>query len=346
MTKAFTLIELITAVLLGSIIMLMIAGGLQSSMKAWEAVQVNVAQNYNRRSVLDLIKRQTSSLFFKKNATEISTGGTVSGGSGGNKNAASAQNLSSADRKARGGSPGKATASFQLPEDATFFAGSIQELSFLSTVSFLSDFPGQVFAKYYVVQGVPEEGQSWDSLPSSRTEISNDIELDPGSEPEIPEELVGNLYLVLEEKNLFLSQLQEGMDEGLDGESGELDPQPSGFRSDEDEDLDGESFGDIQPVSSMELLGPLRKFSIRYRVPGQHKADEEDEVEDWAEVWDLEEDGFYPSAIEFVLFYEAEDGSTDLLPTDELEGIRMVIPIYDANNLARGTGGGVRSGRF
>jgi len=105
-----------------------------------------------------------------------------------------------------------------------------------------------------------------------------------------------------------------------------------------DEDMFDASLEEImdeegQGVKQVRLLGPLRRFSIRYRIPDVSEVDSEDEEENWESNWDVEaHNGQYPSAIEFILFYEVP-GVTDDFDTEELEGVRMVIPVYSTNNL-------------
>ena len=74
MRRGFTLIELLVTVVLGAMIMLMIAGVMSSAIRSWESVQTRVSQNYNRRNVLDLVKRQSSSLFFRQDANDLAQG--------------------------------------------------------------------------------------------------------------------------------------------------------------------------------------------------------------------------------------------------------------------------------
>ena len=84
----------------------------------------------------------------------------------------------------------------------------------------------------------------------------------------------------------------------------------------------------------MVLLGPLRAFEFRYRKPMQRKAQEgDDEEEDWAETWSVDGSGRYPSAVELTIFYE-EKGS-EYIAKEDLPGIRLVIPIFDTQNLQR-----------
>ena len=71
MKKGFTLLEIMAAVLIGSMAALMIAGALTVAINAWTRVQEEVSQNYNRRTVLDLLKRQGSSIFFKRDADAL-----------------------------------------------------------------------------------------------------------------------------------------------------------------------------------------------------------------------------------------------------------------------------------
>ena len=142
----------------------------------------------------------------------------------------------------------------------------------------------------------------------------------------------GSLYLYVEEKNLFLSRNDE--DDSSDLANPTFQGAPGAMNSSQ------QVAGDLNPTEvistkSMKLIGPLSSFSIRYRKPAIRRAQESDSGDDWSEQWDMEQEGYYPSAIEFILFYE-EPGVTDDLPTEELPGIRMVIPVYDSRNLARG----------
>ncbi|CAM2007117.1 PulJ/GspJ family protein [Acanthopleuribacter pedis] len=341
----FTLLEMVATVLIGAFIVLMIAGVLRNSMFAWETVQFRVGENYNRRMVLDLIKRQTSSLFLRTEAEQLSSGSRSRGPrrTGGNTNNQPRRDPN-ANPQIAGPQP---PTGFQLPEGSYFFLGTPQELNFLSTVSFLSDFPGQVAVRYFVVQGAGEEGADLMSLPSSRT-------LDPRGDANLietfesgntlldyPPPLEGDLYLYVEETNLFLTQSEQSI-AAYNGTEEGADPQQPTIISAEARDRNKpnsgeEAAGPAQAVgtSTMALIGPLRAFSLRYRFPLNRGVQEEDTEEDWAEAWDLESEGRYPSAVEFILFYE-KPGITDDIPTEELPGIRMVLPIYDTNNLMRG----------
>ena len=337
MRRAFTLLELLVAVLLGGMIVLIIAGSLRTTIQAWEAVQERVSENYNRRGVLDIIKRQTSSLFFKSDAQAISNiANTPLIGRRPNQNPNRPANAQQ-----------QAVPSFNLPPDTHYFKGSIQELSFLSTVSFLSDFPGQVAVRYYVVQGGDGDADSLDGV-STRTEADTfeDLAADPDFEDTVveAEELEGNLYLYLEEKNLFLSMVlradadafeEQGDDRFRDpDEEGDRDVGDPEAETAEDTGADAD-LSEVTAVNQSKILGPLRKFSIQYRRPGTRGAQDEDGEDDWETSWDVGSGNTYPSAIEFILFYE-HPGVTDDIPTEELPGIRMVIPIYDTRNLARG----------
>ena len=340
---AFTLLEMVATVLIGAFIVLMIAGVLRNSMFAWETVQSRVGENYNRRMVLDLIKRQTSSLFLRTEAEQLGNAGRSrgprrSGQPGG------AQPERDTNRNPQNAGP-LPPGGFQLPEGTHFFLGTPQELNFLSTVSFLSDFPGQVAVKYFVVQGVDEEGGDFMSLPSSRTinprgdaNLIENFESGSGAMLDYPPPLEGELYLYVEETNLFLSQSAQNMAE-YNGEDETAQPQEARVisaegRGNQNETPEGES-AQAAGTSTMALIGPLRAFNLRYRFPLNRGVQEEDTAEDWAEAWDLEGEGRYPSAVEFTLFYE-QPGITDDIPTSELPGIRMVLPIYDTNNLMRG----------
>lgn len=353
--RGFSLMELMVAVLLGAIIMLVIAGGLSGAIKSWAAVQERVGENYNRRSVLDLIKRQTSSLFFKSDAETIAQVSAVQPQVIDERQ----QRIRRPRRRSRSQRMAAARAAlFQLPPGTHFFKGSLQEVSFLSTISFLSDFPGQVAVRYYVIQGEPGEELPLGEVPNSRSEAlplsQTDAELDP---EEFPDELQGNLYLVMEEKNLFLSSTRSAGDGGALSDETVLDPD-NGFEDDDEEapddngmegsdrmtgsDLpeDSTSLSEVVATNSMVLLGPLRKFTVRYRQPAIRLVDEADEEEDWALSWNLDFDNMYPSAVEFILVYEP-GGLDEDTPTESLPGIRMVIPIYDSRNLVRGGANGL-----
>jgi len=333
--KGFTLLELMVAVLLGAFLTLMIAGVLRNSILAWETVEKNVSLNYNRRTVLDMVKRQSSSLFFKRELDQITQSNRFSRRPGRNRNNRM-RNLNQRDSQ---GAPGDqpvqpVSLGFDLPAGAYFLRGGPQEISFLSTVSFLSDFPGQVAVRYFVIQGEPEEDEGAADLPSSRSldipsaDDLDDLAPEPGY---VPEALEGNLYLYVEEMNLFLSASNEATGE-FEGEGLEDGLASGGIDAGSDQ-----GFSQPQSRRSMKLLGPLRKFTIRYRQPASRRANEQDSEEDWAETWDVDTSGNYPSAVEFIMLYEVP-GVTDDLPDEELEGIRMVIPVYDARNLARGGG--------
>ena len=327
MKKAFSLIELMAAVLIASMISLMIAGGLRGAIKSWEAVQNHVSQNYNRRSVLTLLKRQSTSLFFERNAQELSN--KRNNGRKPTRDTPTPDPIGSKNPLLPQGETEEAgQVEFALPDGAHYFMGNVQELNFISTVSFLSDFPGQVAVRYYVVQGQPGEEESLADLTTSRTD--NDI-VDDGEELEMAEAMVGDIYLYLEERNLFLAAAADENDEEI--------PEDLPMMGDDNLLMNGE--GDIAEVSAtntMRLIGPLRELAIRYRIPGVTRAEDLPDEERWSEFWDLNEDGNYPSAIEFTMYFE-EAGVTDEIETEDLDRIRMVIPIYDARNLARGGGG-------
>ena len=330
MKKAFTLIELMLAILLGAMVVLMIAGCLRAAINAWEAVERTSAENYNRRTVLDLIKRQSSSLFYAEDGEALNNQG------GGPQSKPRDQIKDPKNQGRKSHSQQKSV--FELPNGANYFKGETQQIEFLSTVSFLSDFPGQVSVKYYVVQEESNEkdsnvqgfGIGADGPPPPPPETVNANGEDSGES----QELEGNLYLIIQETNLFMSRAQsqepttniepdEGEDETKPGDQNELSGVPL------DELLDEDSVA----TSQVRLLGPLRKFSIRYRIPDIKKSDGEDEDSAWETSWDVNaESGKYPSAIEFTLFYETP-GITDDVDTEELDGIRMVIPIYSSNNL-------------
>jgi type II secretory pathway pseudopilin PulG len=390
--KCFTLLELLAAILIGSLVMLMISGGLMNSINSWRKVQTHVSENYNRRSVLDMMRRQVSSLFYKREADQLAQTPRLNGATNTNRSDSDRRNLSNRGSDGRrlsvqemrqrnngngdendpnNSSPmaggrnatpnqmlGGQANRFQLPPGAHFFRGNLQEINFISTVSFLTDFPGHVGVKYYVVQGTPGEDGDLADLESTRSSgmdaggsFDPNQMVDPAEAMaalEDFEELEGNLWLYIEEKNLFLSTAVTDPDAALN--ENPLDqPPPSLFPDDQfmnrtsgqdgagaqsDENLLPE--GEAQPAVSMQLLGPLRKFNIRYRKPAlRADASEADEEDDWAEIWDAELANQYPSAVEFILFYE-RPGETDHIPTEELPGVRMVLPIYDSQNLIRG----------
>lgn len=339
MKKGFTLLELMAAVLIGSMAALMIAGSLTVGIRAWTRVQQEVSQNYNRRMVLDLLKRQGSSIFFKRDADALMATPRFSESRNDLRQAPLGRGIEQRRemRRNRGNRAGnnnrRGRMSFDLPDGTHFFRGTPQELSFISTVSFLSDFPGQVGVKYYVVQNESGEDEDMINATSSRNQTQDlgDSSYQGGREnPFAGEVMQGNLYLYVEEKNLFLSQSEE------DDTSDLADP-TSGVATNANSGSMPQELDPSQVVStkSMKLIGPLRSFNIRYRKPAIRRAQESDGSDDWAEQWDMEQEGYYPSAIEFILFYE-EPGITDDLPDEELPGIRMVIPIYDSRNLARG----------
>jgi len=300
MKKAFTLIEMMVAVLLGSIIVMVTAGVLSSSIKAWEAIQIRVSENYNRRTVLDLLKRQSSSLFIRKF--------TVSPG---------------------GNTPLNTSNGSQLPEGVFYFRGDGQSINFLSTVSFLSDFPGKVAVRYYVVQGQPEDDGSFLDLENSR--IDYDPEMD--FESQVGDaNLEGGLYLYLEEKNLFLSEINN--DNGDTDLGGGPTPAVTGLDGNGTEVGDPEMSGEVIDTHTMSLIGPLRYFGFRYRIPGTHGVNEADDESNWSEFWDLDAGDGYPTAIEFTFVFE--NGASEDTATEDLPTIRMVIPVYDEENLKRG----------
>ena len=224
---------------------------------------------------------------------------------------------------------------FDLPEGTSFFNGSTQELRFLSSLSFLSDFPGQVAVRYFVQQGAPEEGGESGVIESSSMGGFSEIMYDPDF---VPEELEGDLYLYVEEKNLFLSSINERLEGGIADSITPADIQPEGMGNQLTSPIPDAATmitGEILDTRSTMLIGPLRKFSLRYRIPGQRQADDFDGEENWSPVWDLDAEGRYPTAVEFILVFE-QPGVTEDVATEDLPGIRMVIPIFDAANLARG----------
>lgn len=329
MRRGFTLLELMAAVLIGIVIIATTAGVLNSSVKSWTKVQEQVGRNYNRRMVLDLVKRQTSSMFFKRDAESLMRV------PGAGQNLRQAANGLNRNQGPVGRRPAQNNG-FGLPAGAHFFRGNVQELNFLSTVSFLSDFPGQVAVRYYVVQGEVEEGDSIGDAVSSRSQAEDTFVDETGQEELLPEpEIEGDLWLVLEEKNLFLNSTTPEDESSLDSDGDVGMGQGNGARPSlgDEEGATGDG-GEIVGTHTMKLIGPLRKFTIRYRVPAQRNLQEEDTREDWAEVWDLEAENMYPTAVEFILFYEIP-GVTEDLATEDLPGVRMVIPIYDTRNLAR-----------
>lgn len=363
--RGFTLLELITAVLLGSLVMLIIAGGLRSAIRSWETVQNKVSYNYNRRSVLDLVKRQTTSLFYKEDAAEFDRMANARGVSANspkgrntvNRNANTRNNINNIPG---GQAPRVATSGFIVPDGASFFSGNIQELNFLSTVSFLSDFPGQVAVRYYVVQGNPGEDETIADLPHTRTVYNDDFDededavrddLDFGYE-ELMEPLEGQLYLYVEEKNLFLAATME------DSLSTENDPFAEiDADEDEEEDLENdEAMGDaaaamgidgevseIFATNSMKLIGPLRAFTIRYLKNDVlvGATDFEDEEEVWDQAWDVDRQGGYPRAVEMTLIFEPEGDPEDVadIPSESLDAVRMVLPIFSDSALTRSHAG-------
>lgn len=330
MKRGFTLIELMLAILLGAMVVFMIAGSLRAAIHAWESVERHSAQNYNRRTVLDLMKRQTSSLFYAEDAREMNNQTTQR-----RPNQPNPKNRKPETRNQRP-TPGQKDA-FSLPRGMNFFVGAAQQIEFISTVAFLSDFPGQVSVKYYVVQEVEdEESESKPLIGETAPPPPEMILSEDGEEAEV-EELEGNLYLIMQEINLFKSQTRADDIQAPPGEEAPLEPGEEEFEEEigYDDEIPLEDILEEDPsvATQVRLLGPLRKFSIRYRIPNKRDVNEEDEEEDWQTSWNVSgENGQYPSAIEFVLFYEIP-GVTDDIETEELDGIRMVIPVYSSNNL-------------
>lgn len=371
MRKAFTLLELLAAVLIGSLVMLMISGGLMSSINSWKKVQYHVSENYNHRSVLDLMRRQVSSLFYKREADQLAQTPRLNGVTNTNRgvNDRNQQDQQRNNSPMAGGTNpmggdqmiGGQGNRYQLPPGAHFFRGNIQEINFISTVSFLSDFPGHVAVKYYVVQGMPGEEGDLGDLNSSRSSGMEAQSFDPTMpvDPAVAmeslgnvEEMVGDLWLYVEEKNLFLSAAVT--DPALAMEQETLNqPPPSLFPDDQFMNRTGGQNGagaqsdngllpdgEAQPAVSMQLIGPLYKFQIRYRKPAlRANASEADEEDDWAEMWDAELANQYPSAVEFILFYQpqGEEYQGMEFAEEDLTGVRMVLPIYDSQNLIRGS---------
>jgi prepilin-type N-terminal cleavage/methylation domain-containing protein len=355
--QAFTLLEMLVASVLVALVGLIIGGSLRMAVKSWETTQTHIATNYNRRTVLDLLRRQTSSIFYRSEAEEYareadnSNRNEVDNRPSGVKLTPKEQReqLEERAREMRGQKPKETAANqrqqeeqafkgFELPEGASYFNGQPQELQFLSTISFLSDFPGQVAVRYYVVQGESAEDGTVElhTLPSASEEGQEPAA--EGQEEGEVERMEGNLYLVVEELNLFLSSTlgQDELpaeEETLRLKDGETlrDPKEGGEgTAEEDEPPPG---SEVVARNRMVLLGPLRAFELRYRKPAVRGAEEGEDEDDWEDVWDLESQGRYPSAVEFTLFYEQKGSTT--LPTEELPGIRMVIPIYDTQNLQR-----------
>jgi len=336
MKKGFTLLEMMVAVMIGAMVTLMVAGSLTVAIKAWTRVQEEVSQNYNRRMVLDLLKRQSSSIFFKRDADALMATPRFSESRDDLRQAPLGQDTMNQRRQqSLNANLRRGRVGFDLPDGTHFFRGTPQELSFISTVSFLSDFPGQVGVKYYVVQNESGSSEDMVNAESSRNQTRD---LGEGgyqggrANPFNGQTYSGSLYLYIEEKNLFLSQSDEEDSADL------ADPTSSasiGTMTSQASVPPELNPNQVLSTKSMELIGPLRSFSIRYRKPAIRRAQEADSGDDWAEQWDMEQEGYYPSAIEFILFYE-EPGITDDLPEEELPGIRMVIPVYDSRNLARG----------
>lgn len=327
MKRAFTLIELMLAILLGAMVVFMIAGSLRAAIHAWEAVERTSANNYNRRTVLDLMKRQTSSLFYAEDAREMNNQMAQT------RPQTNANNQKPNTRIQRP-QPGQKDA-FQMPSGMNFFVGNSQQLEFISTVAFLSDFPGHVSVKYYVVQEEQDEETDSSPLIGETAPPPPEMQLNEDGEETELEELEGNLYLIMQEVNLFKTQtqaqdIQAPPMEGEEEDQG-LEQEEPGF--DDEIPLEDILEEDPSAATQVRLLGPLRKFSIRYRIPNKRDVNEEDEEEDWQTSWNVSgANGQYPSAIEFTLFYEIP-GVTDEIETEELDGIRMVIPVYSSNNL-------------
>lgn len=346
--KAFTLLELMVAVLLGALAVAMIAGTLNSSIGAWEAGQTRISENYERRTVLDLVKRQSSSIFYRREADSLARQDSNNRFPNrqqtppqGRDRQPNNRRMNPNARAERDNANNRSNvrndnqqAQFTLPGGSHYFKGAVQGISFLSTVSFLSDFPGQCAVKYYVVQSDPDSEDGHTQAPE---------ELDPedGYLDGDYEEIEGGLWLVVEEKNLFVVETQQA-DEAQQlfpqepPEKDDPEPNDEFYEDDpptEDED-EYESIGDIESTQRMALIGPLRKFSIRYRIPKKQLAEEADSDEDWAETWDYNNDNGYPSAIEFILVYE-KPGVDDDTETEDLPGVRMVIPVYDLQNMRR-----------
>ncbi|MCB1043081.1 MAG: prepilin-type N-terminal cleavage/methylation domain-containing protein [Acidobacteria bacterium] len=340
MRRAFTLLELMVAVLLGALVVAMIAGSLTSSMRAWEAEQTRISENYERRTVLDMIKRQSSSIFYRRDADNLVRQDNSSPLGRRQANTPQQkpvdprmQNQNQNRTNVRQNNVGNE--SFTLPGGAHFIKGGPQGISFLSTVSFLSDFPGQCAVKYFVVQvEEPSEDGSY-APPESLTAPEGFLD----AEAEI---LEGGLWLAVEEKNLFVmeTQQQEQPPPTVDAEGKPVEELENVETEDDTEEDMSFMDTEIEASHSLALLGPLRKFSVRYRIPKKHGADEEDTEEDWAESWDFNEDNGYPGAIEFILVFE-KPGLDDHTETEDLPGIRMVIPVYDLQNMRRDRGNDV-----
>jgi len=328
MKRAFTLIELMLAILLGAMVVMMIAGSLRTAVKAWESVERISATNYNRRTVLDIIKRQTSSLFYAEDAQSMNDQTGVNGAKARPRDRKANRQVHRQEKRKKD--------VFEMPKGANFFKGEIQQIEFVSTVSFLSDFPGQVTVKYYVIQ---KDSESEDETPvtigGSAPPPPPPEQVNEDGEDEMEaEELEGNLYLVMQETNLFLNQTHSSSDY-IDEP---VDPESDGEDEENDREIDEVSLDDLldeepRGTTQVMLLGPLRKFSIRYRIPASRDVNSEDEDEDWETSWDVNaKGGQYPTAVEFTFFYE-KPGITDEIDTEDLDGIRMVIPVYSTNNL-------------
>lgn len=352
----FTLLELLAAVMLGALIMLMIAGGLTTAIRSWNSVQERVGVNYNRRSVLDLVKRQTSSLFFHRDVQQLEGAnpgmGRVPNGPKrviGNRNG-------NANPPNDGNTVRNQSVGFSLPDGSSYFEGGLQELNFTSTVSFLSDFPGPVAVRYYVVQGNPGDDESIVDLPNSRSvfiddEIVDDADLDFSfDEGAMADALEGQLYLYLEEKNLYLANTNEDQmgindpfaerDAANDARDEENARPPMEFTLDGDGFVGGQSedISQVFATSTMRLIGPLRSFQIRYRRANfRQNVDDFDDEEAWASAWrdPQKGGGGYPTAVEFLFVFEPEGDpdKTAEIDTENLPRVRMVLPIYDQNNL-------------
>lgn len=318
--------------LLAAMIVLMISATLRTGVRAWEAGQQKIGENYNRRTVLDLLKRQSSSIFFRDDINELMRQDSQQYRRTSHLPARDPRRRNQPTRREQMEQSEQNPFTFELPEGADYFKGAIQELSFLSTVSFLSDFPGQVAVRYSVVQGDAESGE----IPqASDEETWSDEELDGESMEQ--EALVGNLYLMMEERNLFVSAITDAQETDLVVPDEEESEETEADELDEDETRDDWAAlqGELQQKREMMLIGPLREFTIHYRPPtSQRGAHEADTEEDWVDTWNLDEQGLYPAAIEFVMFFETP-GVTDDVDTEELDGIRMVIPVYHAQNMRR-----------
>jgi prepilin-type N-terminal cleavage/methylation domain-containing protein len=344
--KGFTLIELMLAVFLGALVILMIGGTLRTAINAWEAVQSRVGINYHRRSVIDLLRRQLSSMFYMEDAQSL------------NQNTQDPRwrnNRKDPQRDTRNQKSHPQDQAFQLPLEMSYFQGEPQTLSFVSSLSYLSDFPGQVFVQYFVVQGTWDEETKTYTFPESQgSEDEDNLEhdqMDPLLDPQERAErafdgelLEGDLFLMLSEENLFLKQTKSGVEE----EDRLSPPEDAPEEGEEESEWGEDPFADLDqgvPVKqTLQLIGPLRAFTLRYRLPKTIALNCEDcEEEMWAETWDvMKENGNYPAAVELTLFYD-ERGKTDEWSLEDLPGIRLVIPLYNQNNLTRDHNGVNRS---